>query len=239
MRLCLALAVGVVVVSFAAIFIRLAEAPALVIAAYRLTLASLIIAPAGLVRSWQEIKDLDRKDCLYAVVSGLFLTLHFGFWIASLNYTTVASSVVFVSTHPLFVGVASHFLTKDRLTAFLLGGIIVAVLGGMTIGWDDLALGWTALRGDFLALMGGASAAGYFLVGRRLRLKISVLAYISLAYSVAAVGTLALCALSRQPFTGYSAQTYLMFVLLAVGPQLIVEPTGSPRIVTATTEADR
>ncbi len=221
LRLYLALLAGVVAVSFAAIFIRLAEAPSLVIAAYRLTLASLIIGPVGFLRHRVEMKGLDRKDLLFAMVSGFFLTLHFSTWIASLNYTTVASSVVFVSTHPLFVGIASHFLTRDRLTPIMLGGILVAVLGGMIIGWDDLTLGGKALWGDFLALMGAAMAAGYFMVGRRLRPKMSILAYISVVYSVAALGTLVLCALAGQRFIGYSAQTYLMFVLLAVVPQII------------------
>ncbi len=221
LRLYLALLVGVVAVSFAAIFIRLAEAPSLVIAAYRLALASLIIGPVGFLRHRREMKGLDRNDLLFAMVSGFFLTLHFSLWIASLNYTTVASSVVFVSTHPLFVGIASHFLTQDRLSPLMLGGIIVAVLGGMIIGWDDLTMGGKALWGDFLALMGAAMAAGYFMVGRRLRPKMSILAYISIVYSVAALGTLVLCTLTGQRFTGYSAHTYLMFVLLAVVPQII------------------
>ena len=221
MRIYPALLVGAVAVSFAAIFIRLAEAPPLVIAAYRLTLASLIIAPVGILRRWREMKGLNRQELRYAAVSGLFLTLHFALWIASLEYTTVASSVVFVSTHPLFVGVASHFLTQDRLTPAMLGGIVVAVLGGMIVGWDDLALGGSALWGDFLALMGAAMAAAYFMVGRRLRPKVSLLAYVTLVHSVAALGTLALCMFSGQGFTGYSPHTYLMFLLLAVVPQII------------------
>ena len=221
MGLHLALLMGVVAVSFAAIFIRLAEAPSLVIAAYRLTLASLIIAPVGLFRCWREIKALDRKDLLYAIVSGLLLTLHFASWIASLDYTTVASSVVFVSTHPIFVGIAAHLWTRDKVSRLMFGGIIVAVLGGMIVGWDDLALGGKALWGDFLALVGAAAVAGYFMVGRRLRPKTSLLAYISVVYSIAALGTLALCILTGQRFTGYSPSTYLMFVLLAIVPQLI------------------
>jgi drug/metabolite transporter (DMT)-like permease len=220
-RLYLALLVGVVAVSFAAIFIRLADAPSLVIATYRLTLASLIVAPVGLLRRGREMKGLERKDLLYAIASGLFLTLHFALWIASFDYTTVASSVVFVSTHPIFVGVASYLLTQDRVSRIMFGGIMVAVLGGMIIGWDDLALGGKALWGDLLALLGAAAAAGYFMVGRRLRPKISLLGYISLVYSVGALGTLSLCVLSGQRLTGYSPYTYLMFVLLALVPQII------------------
>lgn len=220
-RLYLALLVGVVAVSFAAIFIRLAEAPSLIIAAYRLTLAALIVAPVGFLRRWEEMKDLDREDLLYAILSGVLLSLHFALWIASLNYTTVASSVVFVTTNPLFVGIASHLFTQDKVSRVMFGGIILAVLGGMIIGWDDLALGGQALWGDLLALGGAVMAAGYFMAGRRLRPKMSLLAYISLVYSMAALGALALCIVTRQSFTGYSPYTYLMLVLLAVVPQII------------------
>lgn len=220
-RLYLALLVGVVAVSFAAIFIRLAEAPSIVVAAYRLTLASLIVAPAGFVRCREEMKALDRRDVLYALLSGFLLSLHFALWIASLSYTTVASSVVFVSTHPLFVALASHLFTQDKVTRLMLCGIVLAVLGGMAIGCDDLVVGTRALSGDLLALGGAMMGAGYLMVGRRLRPKMSLLAYISVVYSVAALGALMLSVLSGRSFVGYSPQTYVMFVLLAVVPQII------------------
>lgn len=220
-RLSAVLLVAVVAVSFAAIFIRLAEAPSLVTATYRLTLAALIVAPAGLVRCRQELKALDRRDLLWAVVSGAFLTAHFAFWIASLDHTTVASSVVFVATNPLFAGVASHLFLQDKLSPLTFAGILLAIAGGLIIGWNDLDLGGSALWGDFLALLGAAMAGGYFIAGRRLRPKVSLLAYVTVVYSMAAVGALLLSAVTRQPLTGYSAETYTMFVLLAVGPQII------------------
>ena len=96
----LVLALGVVSVSFAAIFIRLADAPPLVIAAYRLCIASLLIDPVAWFRSRQELLRLTRRDVILSVLSGTFLALHFGLWIASLSYTTVATSVVLVTTTP-------------------------------------------------------------------------------------------------------------------------------------------
>ncbi|HUV73447.1 MAG TPA: DMT family transporter [Anaerolineae bacterium] len=220
-RLYVVLLTGVVAVSFAAIFIRLADAPSLVIATYRLTLAALILAPLALWRCWREFKALGRNDVLWALLSGVLLTLHFVLWIASLDHTTVASSVVFVATNPLFAGIAAHLLRQDRLSPVMFAGIILAVLGGMVIAWDDVALGGPALWGDLLALMGAAMAAGYFMAGRALRPKVSLLAYVSIVYSIAALGALLVSALARQTLFGYSPQTYLMFVLLAVGPQLI------------------
>jgi drug/metabolite transporter (DMT)-like permease len=220
-RLYLVLLIGVVTVSFAAIFIRLAHAPPLVTAGYRLGLAALIVGPLGLLRRWPELRGLDRNDLLWAVLSGGFLTLHFIFWIASLEHTTVASSVVFCATNPLFAGVVAHLLGQDRLSRLGFAGIMLAVVGGMIIGWADVTLGGRALWGDFLALLGAAMVAGYFMVGRRLRPKLSLLAYVSIVYSIAAVGALLVCGLTRQTMTGYSTFTYVMLVMLALGPQII------------------
>ena len=212
---------GVVAVSFGAILVRFAEAPSLVIATYRLVLASLIVAPVGLLRRWGELRALSRGDLAWAGLSGALLTLHFAFWISSLEYTTVASSVVFVSTSPIFVGVASHFLTRDKLSLAMSAGIAVALLGGMVIGWNDLELGGQALRGDLLAIVGAVMVGGYFMAGRKLRPTTSLLAYVTVVYSVAALGALVLCVLTEQRLAGYSVQTYVMLLLLAVGPQII------------------
>ena len=217
----LVLLMGATAPSFAAIFIRLADAPPLVIAAVRLALASLIVAPIGVLRSWRELRALERRDLLWATVSGLFLALHFVFWIASLQHTTVASAVVIVNTSPLFVAVASHLFTQDKLSRFTLVGVLLAVLGAMVIGWDDLAVAGTALWGDLLAVLGAIMAAGYFMVGRGLRPKISLLPYVTVVYSTGAAGALLLVGLTRQPLTGYSTNTYVMFLLLAIVPQII------------------
>lgn len=217
----LGLAVGIVAVSFASIFIRLAEAPSLVIAAFRLTIASLILAPAVLIKSKDELRALTRQDLLLALLSGLFLGLHFATWISSLEYTSVASSVVFVSTSPLFVGLASHFLLKERVSRRMFAGIAVSVLGGMIVGYGDFGLGARELFGDFLALAGAVAVSGYLLVGRKLRRHLSLLSYIFLVYATAAVFLIAVCLVAGHTFSGYSHQTYLMFVLLAVVPQII------------------
>ena len=217
----LVISIGIVAVSFASIFIRLAEAPSLVIAASRLTIASLILAPAVLIKSKDELRDLTRQDLLLALLSGLFLGVHFATWISSLEYTSVASSVVFVSTSPMFVGLASHFLLKERVSRRMFAGIAVSVLGGIIIGYGDFGLGARELFGDFLALVGAAAVSVYLLVGRKLRRHLSLLSYIFLVYATAAVFLIAVCLVAGHTFSGYPRQTYLMFVLLAAVPQII------------------
>lgn len=217
----LGLATGIVAVSFASIFIRLAEAPSLVIAASRLTIASLILAPAALIRGKEELRALTKGDLQLALLSGLFLGLHFASWISSLEYTSVASSVVFVSTSPLFVGLASRFLLKERVSRQMFVGIAISVVGGMIIGYGDFGLGARELLGDLLAIAGAVAVSGYWLVGRRLRRQLSLLPYIFLVYATAAAFMIVLCLATGHSFSGYPRQTYLMFFLLAVVPQII------------------
>jgi len=220
-RAYLVLLAGILAVSFASIFIRLADAPALVIAAYRLSLASLILAPVAMWRSRDELARLNRRDLRWALLAGVFLALHFATWITSLQFTTVASSVVIVTSNPIFVGLAAHFLTHEQVTRQMWVGIALAVVGGALVGFGDIELGSRALFGDALALVGAIGGASYFLIGRQLRDKVSLLAYVSIVYSTAAGLLVLMAALAGHSFVGYSPQTYLLFLLLALGPQII------------------
>ena len=215
------LLVGIVSVSFASIFIRLADAPALVIGAYRLTIASLILTPLAWTRVRNELLSLSRRDLSLAILSGLFLGAHFASWIASLQYTSVAASVVLVSTSPLFVGIASHFLYQEKLTPMKILGIILAMAGASIIGMGGFEVSLGNLWGDFLALLGAIAVSGYFLIGKALRPRLSILAYIYPTYWTAAISLILASFLAGLPFTGYSPRTYLMFLLLALVPQIL------------------
>ena len=212
-------AVGVI--STASILIKLADAPALIIAAYRLGIASAILLPVAAATRRAELQALSPKDFWLSLLSGAFLSAHFIAWIASLQYTSVASSVVLVATNPIFVGLGTVLFLRERLPLLLVLGIALSVLGGMAIGYDDLVLGGQALYGDLLALLGAIAHSGYLLIGQRVRRKTSALSYITLVYGTAAVLTLTATVMTRTPFTGYSLQTYGMIVLLALGPQLL------------------
>ncbi len=215
------LALGVVAVSFAAVFIRLAGAPPLVVAAWRLSLAALALTPVAAWRSRQELRRLPRRDILLALASGAFLALHFGLWIASLDYTSVASSVVLVTANPVFVAIASYLLFGERLTRRVGLGIVVCLAGAAVIGWANWQVGLESLLGGVLALLGALAVAGYLLIGRRLRRQVSLLGYAWLVYGAAAVFLVVAAAVSGAPFTGYSGETYLWLVLLALVPQLV------------------
>lgn len=220
----LVLGFGVIAVAFAAIFIRLAGdegAPSVVIATYRLCLAALIIAPIALTRAGKELRQLSRNQILLAVCSGVFLALHFALWIASLRYTSVTSSVVLVAISPIFVAVASFLLFHEKITRRILIGIAVSIAGAIIIGFNSWEIGGDSLKGSLLAFLGALAVTGYFLIGRKLRQKMGLLSYIFLTYTSAAVVLLVWSVIVGGSLTGYSGKAYLMFVLLALVPQLL------------------
>ena len=213
--------VGVLSVSFAAIFIRLADAPPLVIAAYRLTIASLILIPIASIKSRQSLKKLSRHDIFLILLSSVFVALHFGLWITSLSYTSIASSVVLVTAHPAFVAVISYFLWSERLDKLTIGGIIVAFLGVIFINYSGFTFGSQAILGDLLALIAGFAMGAYLIIGRQLRARIDLLSYLTILYTVSAIILLVATVIFDYSFFGYSTTTYIMLVLLAIVPQLI------------------
>jgi len=219
----LGLLLGVAAVSTASTFIRLAQGdvPSLAVAAWRLMLASLMLAPVSLGRCRVEWAPLTRREWGWLAISGVFLAIHFYTWIESLALTSVAASVVLVSLTPLFVAVVSRVFLKETLTRRTVGGIALAIVGSACIALGDRHASVHRLAGDGLALVGAAAIAGHMLIGRRLRARLSLLGYIFPVYGVAAV-VLMLCALATgTPLTGYPSPAWLWLLLIALIPQVI------------------
>lgn len=213
------LAVGVAAVSCAAILIREADAPALVIAAYRLGIAAVPTGALALATGNHRVLRDDQR--IWPLLAGTFLALHFGFWIASLQQTSVITSVVLVTTNPLFVGIASPHLLRERVAATTWAGIAIATVGAALMAAEDAGEGLSTLVGDLYALLGALFGASYLMVGRRARPQASWLGYVGVVYPVAAVLLVASVLVAREPFTGYSMRTFLMMGLLALVPQLV------------------
>lgn len=217
----LALLTGVVGVSTGAIFVRLADAQALVTAMYRVGLAVIILFPFFWWTAGKELKQLTRKDLGVTMLAGLFLALHFATWISSLDYTSIANSVVLVNTNPLWVGILTPFLTGDKISRKTIAGIILSVCGGILIGAGDLAAGGKALFGDMLALIGSFCAAGYLILGRQLRAKLGLLAYTFVCYGTAAVVLFIMVLVAKMPLSGYSQSTWVVFICMALFAQVM------------------
>lgn len=216
-----ALVSGVFAVSTGAIFARLADAPAIVIAAYRVGLAVLVLLPFAFWKARDELTALSGKDFRIAVLAGFFLAMHFAAWISSLSYTSVANSVVLANTNPLWVGLLTPLISRESIRKTAVVSIAVSLVGGVIIGIGDFASGKTALWGDFLALTGSVCMAVYLLLGRTLRRKLSLLSYVTVCYGSAAVILWAIVWVSAKPVSGFDTRTRLSLLAVALIPQLI------------------
>jgi drug/metabolite transporter (DMT)-like permease len=237
--LTLGLSVGILAASTAAIFIRFAQADgatSIAIAAARLMIATLILAPFVLARYRSSLRALRRTEWGLAALSGLFLALHFAFWISSLEYTSVASSVVLVSTTPLWVAMLAPLFLHEKIGRIAILGLALALTGGIIISISD-ACSWQArniycppiasffrgraLSGDFMALAGAGMATGYLLLGRKLRNSIPLLPYIFIVYGMAALVLLVIMLVMKSSPLGLKPTIYIWFILLALIPQLL------------------
>ncbi len=228
--------IGVVSVSFAAIFIRLAEAPPLVIGSYRLLIASLILWPLTLKYSRNELRHLTFRDLRLGLISGVFLGLHFGLWISSLSYTSVVTSVILVTSSPLFVAIASYVIFKEKITRKIITGIVVCFIGVAFICYGNWGIGADSFMGSVLALSGALAVSGYMLIGRKLRQRMGLLVYSTIICSSAGILLLVASLVLGYSLSGYTGNTYLMMILLAVIPQLLghLSLNWSLRFVSAT-----
>jgi drug/metabolite transporter (DMT)-like permease len=226
-RTIIVLLAGITSISFASIFIRFCDdVPAIMISTYRLVIASSILLVIFKIRGY-SFKNIRKRELLLSLLGGVFLSLHFITWIASLKYTSVANSVVLVNTNPIFVGIFSYLFLKEKQNIELVIGIILSLLGGTMIALSDTGLhgltlmNKTALSGDGLALAGAVMASGYLIVGSKVRARLDILTYVTVVYSISAILLLITSLLLEIPFEGYKKTSYLYMVLLAIVPQLI------------------
>ncbi len=216
----LTLSLAVLFVSFGSILVRLAAAPPLAVSFYRMAIACSILLPfAGpdARRSWPA---LDRRRRSLVVVAGLALALHFATWIASLSYTTVASSVLLVNTAPLFAIVLSRLFLHERPPVVVQVAIPVAFAGAALIALGDWAGSPGSLLGNGLAVAGAVTLAIYQVVGRGLRDALPLNAYVLAVWGTAALALVALAWSFGVPLGGYPERTWLLFVALAIVPTI-------------------
>ncbi len=223
-----ALVIGLLAVSTAAIFIRLAQAdgaPSLVLSAARLCVASVILTPLVLRGYRQELRAVSLTDFKWALVSGAMLGLHFASWITSLEYTAVVNSVTLVTTNPLWVALLAPLVLGEKLDRAALVGLLLAMGGGILVSLSgevgDPPTRHDPWLGNGLALFGALMAAIYFIIGRHLRARLSLVPYIWMVYSAAAFVLVIAVIVTGQPVAGFPAETYLWMLLMGLVPQLI------------------
>lgn len=210
---------GVAAISTSAVLIRLAEAPPFVIAFYRMLFAALFFLPLAL-REGRGLR-LEKQQLRLALGAGVMLAMHFALWMTSLEHTSVASSVVLVTTQPLWVFLLSVLFLAEKPTPRMWLGLVVALAGSVLVTFTQGAGGESRLYGNLLALGGAVAMACYFLLGRRLRPQLPLALYSLLVYGGAALVLGFLILLRGLPLRGFNSFTWLMFVALALVPTVL------------------
>ena len=218
-RQALFLAVGLLAASQSGNIIRLGDAPALVMAAWRLLLASALLLPFA-ARQRGALGGLGRREILLLGLAGLALAGHLATWIAGVQHTSVASAMLVFAINPVFTASAALFL-GERPSRRLALSIGCGLAGVAIMGWGDLGLSSQYALGDALALLSALLFSGYFLVGRHLRQALPNTLYVAVLYGVAGLCCLAASIGLDLPLLAPDARTWACFALLALVPTLI------------------
>jgi len=220
-RAYLAIGIAMVSVSFASILIRWSETPPFILAAYRLAFAAALLAPFMLLTGgFAELRGFSKRELSLVALSGIALTFHFGLWVVSLGLTLVSTSVILVTSHPIFVAAVQHFLMKERVRRVAVVGIVIAFSGVVLISVTDYRLGGGTIMGDVFAFVGGLCAGVYFLSGRVARRTLSVAPYAFSVYGLAAMLLFISGAIAGDVIIVTSGRELTLFLLMAIVPTI-------------------
>lgn len=204
--------------------IRLTDGvPAVVVAFWRTFIGAAVLLPFALRSHRAEMRQLGRISWMHTVGTGVILAVHFAAWISSVNLTTVASSALIASSNPVFVAIGSYVL-GERLRSRAWLGIVMAVGGGSLVAADGISIAGTG-KGELLALIGAAASAAYFLMGRKLRDRLSAVSYSAIVFSVCALVLMVWGIAGGLEFFDHPAGKWAAILAIAAGPQLIGHTT--------------
>jgi drug/metabolite transporter (DMT)-like permease len=157
------------------------------------------------------IGDL-RRFVLY----GLVTALHFLFYIASLEFTSIAHSLAIIYTAPIFIAIMSAVFLGEPLARRKYVGIAVAIIGIAILTGFEPKLTPRMLFGDLLALGSAITFGVYSVMGRSQRDRYPLLTYAFTVYGLAALWMAPAAIVAFRPV--YSPLAVVGIVLLGVFP---------------------
>jgi drug/metabolite transporter (DMT)-like permease len=216
----IALAIGVSALSLSAMFVRWAEAPGPVTGFYRLLISTILLTPLYL-RQQKQLAPIEKNYLLFPILAGLFTAFDFAFWNSSLKYTTAANATLLGNTAPLWVALIALFIFREKLRGVFWCGLVVALTGAALVMGSDFLRHPTLGIGDLMASAAAVFYAAYQLTTQRGRKYIDPFRYIWLVGVSATIGIFIINIVMGNPFTGYPAQTWIIFFATAIVSQMI------------------
>nr|WP_245231509.1 DMT family transporter [Paenibacillus polymyxa] len=213
------LLISILSVSISSIMIKSSDTPTSVAGMYRLYMSVLIMLPFVPWKMFRSL-EMNKKDWSTVFIAGLFLGLHFLFWMESLVYTSVASSMVILSLQPLFVMLGSYFMFRERANILTILCLIAALVGSIIIAWGDIGISREALIGDGLSLVGTILVSAYMLAGQKVSHKINANVYSVIVFFIGGSVMLVYNLLNHYSLIEYDSSDWMYFSLLAVIPTI-------------------
>lgn len=213
----LLLVITIICISLSAILVKLSDAPSSVMVMYRMFLACVLIFPM-VFKYRNSFAKINRKEWIAIVFAGIFLAAHFGLWFESLNHTTVASSTLILALQPAIALVGGMIFFKEKLDIRTVAAMGIAFIGVVIVGGGSLGGGSAAILGNILSFLAVVSVVLYLMIGQRNVKSINHWVYSFLVFLVAGIAMAVFNLIGGIAFTGYTANDWLVFIMLAIFP---------------------
>jgi drug/metabolite transporter (DMT)-like permease len=163
---------------------------------------------------------LDRTGVKWAVLAGVVLAVHFVGFFLSMRMTSVTAGTAIVATQPIFAAffvklTGGHIPTKAWL------GMLISFTGVLVVTGIDLQLDRRSFLGDLAALISGALAAAYMLIGSRAQQTLATTSYTTICYFVCAMTALPMALLSGYDIVGFALREWCILLGLIIGAQIL------------------
>ena len=162
--------VALIAVSSAGVVLQsMSEVPPLLRASWRMQGTALVLLP-GFIFQYSRLGKgtVNSRDWSIMLVSSVFLGVHFGPWVWSLDHTSLIHSLLFVSIHPIVLVLLMPLIGVAVRRGHVLG-VVIGVAGALLSLGDIESGGEVTMAGDAAAFLGAVTVVGYLLAGRHLR----------------------------------------------------------------------
>jgi len=217
----LALGSGVFIIGFSPIFVRLADAPGTITAFYRIAIAAVLIALPFLQQVKIQEKQLPRRGVWLALLGGLFFGLDLAFWSTGIVLSGATNPTLMANTAPIWVGLGALLIFREQQNTAFWIGLVMAMVGAAIVLGEDLSRASNLGLGTFFGLLAAIFYGAYYLVTERGRTSLNTLTYFWLTMMSASLLLLVVNLIFGNAFTGYSSNTYLIFLTVGVVVQAV------------------
>lgn len=215
-RAYVALITGAVLIGFSPVLIRISGAPGVVSAFYRLLIGTLVLLVPFVVQLLRGRSRVTRRGFVFAALAGLCFMLDMSIWSTGIMKTNVTIPTLAGNLSPFWVGLASIALFKQRPSAYFWFGLVLAFSGVALMVLRDFYAPQGMLQGVVYGLVSGMFYAAYIMLGHQGRKHLDTLSYLFIATLSAALFLAASVKFTGHSFTGYSAYSYGIFIIMGV-----------------------